>query len=499
MFYLKSKQIDFISGNNKFILLNSKTAVDEGVQAGTRLQITSPENNKTQVVTVELTEKLISQHEVGIDPEIWSDFNLKSGNLVSLGLLTQPKSLSAIRKKLLRHDLNFKEIKSILDDIVSGKLGDIEATYFASCGFNPGFNDDELYFLTKAMADSGEKIKWPYEKIIDKHSIGGLAGKGITPIVVSIIASRGLVIPNTSTRAITAPAGTTDVMEVFCEMEFTKEEIEVLVRKNNCCMVWGGGLSLAPADEALIEIEKPLGIELYDKFIVSILAKKVAMGLTHYILDIPAGPDTKVQNPEDVEIIRDKFEKLSAKFGIKVKVESRVALGPDGRGIGPNLEARDILYVLQQREDRFMPLEEISLKLAGDLLELAEDVKPGKGYESAKKELTSGRAYEKFKKIITAQRGNPNIQPEDIGVGEFSYDFKAKDSGVVKDIANNVIKEITHALGTPNIKKAGMFLHKQIGEEFNSGDTLFSLYTTSDSRLDLALKILDIKKLVISE
>jgi AMP phosphorylase len=499
MFYLKSKQIDFISGNNKSILLNSKTAVDEGVQAGTRLQVTSPVNNETHVVTVELTEKLISQHEVGLDSEMWKDFALKSGDLVSLGLLTQPKSLAAIRKKLLRHDLNYKEIKSILNDIVSGKLGDIEATYFASCGFNPGFNDEELYFLTKAMAESGEKLSWPYEKVIDKHSIGGLAGKGITPIVVSIIASKGLIIPNTSTRAITAPAGTTDVMEVFCEMEFSKEEIEELIRKNNCCMVWGGGLDLAPADEALIEIEKPLGIELYDKFIVSILAKKVAMGLTHYVLDIPAGPDTKVQNLEDVVIIREKFEKLSARFGIKVKVESRGALGPDGRGIGPNLEARDILYVLQQREERYLPLEEISLKLAGELLELADEAKPGKGYESAKKELTSGRAYEKFKKIIAAQRGNPNIQPEDISVGEFSYNFKAKQAGVVKDIENSVIKEITHALGTPNIKRAGMFLHKQIGEKFESGETLFTLYTTSDSRLELALKILDLKELVVNE
>jgi putative thymidine phosphorylase len=497
MFYLKSKQIDVTSGTHKYILLNSKTAVDEGVQAGSRLQITSPVNGETHVVTVELTEKLVSHYEVGIDPDIWEEFELKNGDLLGLDLLPQPKSLAAIRKKLLRNDLNYKEIKSILDDIVSGKLGDVEAAYFASCGFNPGFNDEELYYLTKAMADSGLKITWPYEKVIDKHSIGGLAGKGITPIVVSIIASKGLVIPNTSTRAITAPAGTTDVMEVFCDMEFSKEEIEDLIRKNNACMVWGGGLDLAPADEALIEIEKPLGIELYDKFIVSILAKKVAMGLTHYVLDIPAGPDTKVQDMKDVEIIRDKFEQLSARFGIKVKVHTRTALGPDGRGIGPNLEARDILYILQQREERFIPLEEIALQLAGELLELADEAKPGKGYESAKKELTSGKAYEKFKKILAAQRGNPNIQPEEIPVGEVSHVVKAKSDGVVKDIENHVIKEVAHALGTPNIKKAGLFLHKQIGEKFSAGEPLFTLYSTSESRLDLALKILEMKKLVI--
>ncbi len=502
MFYLKTKQIDFSTGTRKSILLNSKTAVDEGIQAGMRLQMFSHKSpskhtDDDPIVTVELTEHLVSQYEVGVDAETMEEQNLKEGQLVGLDMLPQPKSLEAIRKKLMRKNLTYKEVKSVLDDIVSGKLGEIEAAYFASCGFNPGFTDVELYYLTKAMAESGEMVKWPYQKVIDKHSIGGLAGKGITPIVVSIIASKGLIIPNTSTRAITAPAGTTDVMEVFCDMEFSKEEIVDLIRKNNSCMVWGGGLDLAPADEALIEIEKPLGIELYDKFIVSILAKKIAMGLTHYVLDIPCGPDTKVPNPDDVHIIRNKFEKLSAKFGIKVKVLSRQALGPDGRGIGPCLEARDILYVLQQRQERYLPLEDIALTLAAELLELAGEAKAGKGYEIAHKELKSGRAYAKFKKIIAAQHGNPDIQPENIELGEVRLDVRAKNNGIVKDIENSVVKEVTHALGTPNIKKAGIFLSKQIGEKFEKGDVLFTMYTTSESRLDLAKKILDLKEMFI--
>lgn len=496
MFYLKSKLIDFTSGQKRTVFLNSKTAQDEGITPGTRLEVISPVNKKQHVAIVEISEKLVSPLEVGVDPQLWAEFELKTNDLMGLDWLAQPASLAAIRKKLLRNRLNYTEIKSILDDIVSGKLGDIEATYFASCGFNPGFNEEELYYLVKAMSESGEKIKWPYEKVVDKHSIGGLAGKGITPIVVSIITSRGLVVPNTSTRAITAPAGTTDIMEVFCDMEFTKDEIIELVKKNNGCMIWGGGLDLAPADEALIEIEKPLGIELYDKFIVSILAKKVAMGLTHYVLDIPYGPDTKVQNPQDVQLIREKFETLSEKFGIKVKVLTRQAIGPDGRGIGPNLEAIDVLKVLMQEKDRYLPLEDIALSLAGELLELAGDAKPGKGYEVAHKELKSGKAYKKFQKLIQAQNGNPDLTPEKIPLGEIRLDVKADKDGMVKDVENSVIKEVSHALGTPNVKNAGIYLHKQIGEKIVKGDLLYTLYTTTDSRLDLAKKILDMKTMV---
>jgi AMP phosphorylase len=498
MFYLKSKLIDFSNGEKRTIFLNAKTAADEGLNPGTRLEVISPKNGVQHVAMVEVSEKLVSPLEVGTDPQLWEELALSENDLLGLDLLPQPKSLAGIRKKLLRNKLNYEEIKAILDDIVSGKLGDVEAAYFASCGFNPGFDDEELYFLTKAMADSGEKFKWPYEKIIDKHSIGGLAGKGITPILVAIIASKGLIIPNTSTRAITAPAGTTDVMEVFCNMEFSKDDIENLIKKNNACIVWGGGLDLAPADEALIEIEKPLGIELYDKFIVSILAKKIAIGLTHFVLDIPYGPDTKVANPDDVHVIREKFESLAAKFGIKIKVLTRQALGPDGRGIGPNLEARDVLYVLRQDAERYLPLENIAVSMAGELLELAEEAKPGQGFESAMKELKSGNAYKTFQKLISSQGGNPNIEPSDIPVGEYTHDFVAENSGTVRDIENSVIKEISHALGTPHVKQAGMMLHKQIGEKFEKGDKLFTLYTSTDSRLDLARKILDMKKIIVS-
>lgn len=498
MFYLKAKKIDITSGSRKYVIVNSKTAVDEGIDGDARLQLSIPKTEKKPIIVdVDITEKVISAHHVGLDPETWDDLGLEEGSLICLEFVSPPESLNAIRKKLLGNSLKYKEIKGVLNDIVSQKLGDIEASYFAACGFNPGFSDTELFYLTKAMAESGKTIKWPYEKVIDKHSIGGLAGKGITPIIVSIIASKGLVIPNTSTRSITSPAGTTDVLEVFTDMEYTLDEIQELIRKNNACFVWGGGLDMAPADEALIRIEKPIGIELYDKFIVSILAKKVAMGLTHYVLDIPSGPDTKVVKAQDVQIIREKFETLSEKFGIKVKVLTRTALGPDGRGVGPALEAIDFLKVLLQDEDCYIPLEDISLHLAGELLELAEEAEPGKGYKEAEKQLKSGAAYKKFRQLIEAQGGNPNIRPDEIKLGEHTYDIIASKSGMVMDMDNKVIKEVSHSLGTPTVRQAGLFLHKHIGEKYKKGDKLITLYATSETRLELSKKILEIKNIII--
>ena len=498
MFYLKAKPVDISGGRRRSILLNSKLALQHGVVPDSRLELSSTGvDSRKLVVHVDFCDTCVDTLTVGIDNKTCKDLGIGDGDLVSLDLLPRPKSLDYICKKLLRGKLNYREVRSILNDIVSGKLGDIEATYFAACGFNPGFDDDELYYLTKAMAESGEMVRWPYEIVVDKHSIGGLSGKGITPILVSIISSKGLVIPNTSTRAITAPAGTTDVMEVLCKMEYSLSEIKDLVRKNNACIVWGGGLDLAPADEALIEIEKPLGIELYDKFIVSILAKKVAMGVTHLLLDIPYGEDTKVHNPDDVLIIKDKFEKLASKFNLKIDVYTRVCVGPDGRGVGPNLEAIDLLKVLMQSDDRYLPLEETSLVMSGKLLELAGVEKMGEGYDSAKRELTSGRAYAQFQRIIKAQGGNPNVLPSQISLGKYARDYFADRDGVVSDIINSNLREVARALGNPVIKQAGIYLHKQVGESVSRGDILFSVYATSEQRLDLAERILKFKTIVV--
>lgn len=79
----------------------------------------------------------------------------------------------------------------------------------------------------------------------DKHSVGGVAGNRTTMIVVPILASLGVTIPKTSSRAITSPSGTADTMEVLAGVTFPVKRIKEIVKKNNACLVWGGGLALA--------------------------------------------------------------------------------------------------------------------------------------------------------------------------------------------------------------------------------------------------------------
>src|SRR3990167_6184860 len=132
-------------------------------------------------------------------------------------------------------------------------------------------NYQEIFYLTKAMADTGQKLNLK-GTVADKHSTGGLAGTRTTMILVPIVASAGFKIPKNSSRAITTPAGTADTMEVLAPVTFSPRDIERIVNKVGGCIVWGGHLGLAPADDIIIQVEEPLAFESFDKIIVSIMA-----------------------------------------------------------------------------------------------------------------------------------------------------------------------------------------------------------------------------------
>src|SRR5258706_2387565 len=266
-------------------------------------------------------------------------------------------AVDAIRKKLIGKNLTYREVYAIMDEIAHKRLGDVLTTYFAASGYAKGFTDEELYFLTKAMVETGEKLHWHRDIVADKHSIGGVPGTRTTMIVAPIIAAAGFLIPKSSSRAITTPDGTADDMEVLSKVEFTKSEIEAIVEKTNGCIVWGGSFHIAPADDVMIHVESPLLFESYDKIIVSIMAKKIAFGSNHVVIDLPYGEMVKVHSIREAEIIKSKFEHLAKRFNIQLNALIHETEEPAGRGIGPALETRESLRVLEQSHLRPLDLE----------------------------------------------------------------------------------------------------------------------------------------------
>lgn len=494
--FFQAKKLDFSAGHRLIVALKEKEAVRYGIRTADILKLSW--RDKTFFVNVDYTRSKVHEGEIGLFKEVCECCQgIENGDVIEVSLIKRPESIKAIRKKLLGADLSYKEIYSIVRDISDGLLGTIETTYFVASSFRGNFSDKELYYLTKAMVETGDKLKFK-GTVVDKHSVGGLPGNRVTPILVSIIASLGFTIPKTSSRAITSPAGTSDTLEVFMPVQLDVDKIKDVVRKTNGCLIWGGALHLAPADEKIIKVSYPLAMEPYNKMIVSIMAKKVAMGVKYLVIDMPVGPSTKIKDRKAAEMIERKMQYIADKFKMKLKVVISRAIDPSGRGIGPALEARDILRVLQQKENRPHDLEQKALWLTSELLALTGKYTKEKALKIATKTLQSKKALNKMREIIKEQGGNPEIDSENIVLGENKLEIKAKESGKIEMYDNKVIGEFCRVLGAPSVKVAGIYLNKIKGEVFQEGETLFTLYTDNPARLELAkaaLKKMDILKI----
>ncbi|HLD37588.1 MAG TPA: thymidine phosphorylase, partial [Candidatus Nanoarchaeia archaeon] len=337
-------------------------------------------------------------------------------------------------------------------------------------------------WMTESIVETGQKLNLRKKIIADKHSIGGIAGNRTTPIVVAICSAAGLTIPKTSSRAITSAAGTADVIETIVRVDFSISELKKIITKVNACMIWGGALGLAPADDKIIQVERLLKLDPEPQLLASIMAKKLAVGATHVLIDIPCGKTAKVTKQE-AKKLRKKFFWLARYFKIKLDCILTDGSQPIGNGIGPVLEMRDVLAVLKQLPSKPMDLEKKSLLLSSRLLELAGRAKKGKGMELAAQILQSGKAFEKFKQIILAQKGDFN----NLHLAPFSFTIKANKRCKIIEIDNKKINALARRVGCPADKEAGLYLYRHVGNILKKGEKFLAIYAKSKVKLKEAV------------
>ncbi|HNZ86277.1 MAG TPA: thymidine phosphorylase [bacterium] len=485
-FFLKSKKLDIKTGSEPIAMLHEEEAYHFGIRAGDKLQIAW--RGKKAIVEANTSQKKIERGTLGLYSNFWDKYpSLQEGEIVELNFIERAQSVNAIKKKIFGKPLSEEDCNSIIKDIVENRLSNTQIAYFVASTYMKPFSNDELYFMTKAMVKNGSVLDLRRTVIVDKHSFGGVAGNEAAMIVVPIVASLGITIPKTSSRAITSVAGTADTMEVLCPVDHDVKKLKQIVEKTNACLVWGGGLDLAPADDRIIKINYPMSLESYDKAIISIMAKKIAVSATHIVIDLPVGETTKIPTLADAKIIKEKFEYLAKKFKVKIDVVILPVRDPIGKGIGPALEARDVLRVLQQKENRPGDLESEGIRMSAHVLELCKKAKKGQGEGLAWKQLQSGEAWKKMQEIIKAQGGKANIDSEDITIGAVKNYITAKRNGKIFLVNQKAINDVCRTLGAPNDKLAGIYLNKEFGNRVKKGERLFTLYAQSNERMNLAL------------
>ena len=482
---LKVKELDISSGGALLVVLNSQDAAKMDLHSLDRVKLSKSGSVETATVHIAENNHVVQEGSIGIYHEIGKALGLRNGDVVAITLARKPLSLEYIRQKLDGQKLSKEKIDQIVWDITHNKLSDIELTYFVAACYTNTMSMEETVLLTKAIASHGAILKFKSKIVMDKHCIGGIPGNRTTMILVPLMAAAGYTIPKTSSRSITSPAGTADTMEVLCCVSFSISDMQRIVEKTNGCIVWGGALNLAPADDKIIHVEKPLEIDAESQLLASIMAKKYSVSSTHILIDIPVGNDAKVKGKHEAAKLKKHFEQIGKKLGKKIRVILTDGSQPIGNGIGPALEARDVLWVLKRDSKRPLDLEKKCIMMASEMFAMV-GVKNGK--HKAMELLNSGVAYRKIQEIIKAQFGK-ELAPEELSLGKFTFEVQAQKSGKIRDIDNIVVSRIARVAGAPSNKGAGLYLHKHIGDKVKRGDVLFTIYSESREKLQYAVDV----------
>jgi thymidine phosphorylase len=481
-----------------YIRADSHIIISEGFEALTRVRVTKGKLSivaSLQVVILMKGSKtnLVNKGEIGLSEMACTSLGVKDGDNIEITHLEPLTSLGYIRAKIYGKTVESKGIFEIVDDVVKGNYSNVHLSSFITAFAGDHMNLEEIISLTKAMIISGDRIKWDKKMVVDKHCIGGLPGNRTTPIVVSIVSALGFTMPKTSSRAITSPAGTADTMEVMAPVNLSMEKMKEVVEKVGGCIVWGSGANLSPADDILIRIERALDLDSEGQLIASVLSKKVAAGSTHLVVDMPVGETVKLRSIEAANHLKIVMEQVGTAVGLKLKIVVTDGSQPVGVGLGPSLEAMDILSILRNEKNAPPDLKERSLLLTGELLELAGYSKTGKGFETAGNVLSSGDAYKKFIAICKAQGGF--IEP---GFAKFRHDIRSAISGTITSIDNRKISRIAKLAGAPDHTKAGMRFFSPLGKIIKKGDVLYTIFTETAGELEYALQYEAMEKDIIS-
>lgn len=429
--------------------------------------------------------KLVKPTELGLNTEAFEMINLPEGANISLTLAPTAPSLVSIKRKVAGNILSAGEYAAIVNDIVSHRYSNMDIASFlvASGSF---MTAPEVLALTESLIGD-DAMRWDDENIVvDFHCFGGVPGNKTDIIIAAIVAAYGLPMPKTASRSLTSCAGVADTFAVLANVDIDETKFKSLVRENRAAIANYNTLPIAEASKIVSAVERHLGLLQLQHLAASILAIKLAAGVTHLVLDIPVGPNSRIKSTNEAMRLRKLVEYVGDMLSLEIDAVITDGSEPIGNGIGAVLEARDVMKVLRNKPDAPQDLLEKSLFLAGRILEFDPKLRGGQGYAVAKEILTSGRALEAINKMIYSQGKAP--QPQ---LGHLTRDIVATQNGVVESIDNQRISRIGVLAGASQYPGAGLDLLKKVGDPVEQGETLYRIHSINSTDFAFANSMVD--------
>ncbi len=409
------------------------------------------------------------------------------------------RAYDVIYKKRNGQKLSKEEISFMIDGYINREIADYQMSAFLMSVYFQNLDDEETFYLTKAMANSGEILDLSFldGPTADKHSTGGV-GDGTSLLIAPILASCDIYVPMMSGRALGHTGGTLDKLESIPGFNVNldiKEFISVL-KQNKFAMI-GQTKEVAPVDKRTYALRDVTAtVESIPLICSSIMSKKIAEGAQNILLDVKTGNAAFIQEYEKSKMLAEKMVSVGKKFGRNMTAVITDMDEPLGTAVGNSLEVIQTIEALKNKTDN--DFVQLSIDLAAfSILQVGLTKTFEQAQSLAKEKITSGQALNKFIKMIELQKGNTKVVDDYSVFGKaknVSY-IKAKEKGYLKFINTRNIGIASCLLGAGRLKVedkidfvSGIIIHKKSGDFVNKNDVIFELHhnkTDVDNTVEL--------------
>ena len=392
--------------------------------------------------------------------------------------------IEIIERKVNKQALTEEEISYFIQGYCKGDIKDYQASSLLMAIRLNGMNEDETYYLTKAMINSGKRLDLSYIDgiTVDKHSTGGVGDK-TSLVLVPLLASLGFKVAKMSGKGLGHTGGTIDKLHSISgfKTEIDLDSFYKQVNKIGCAIV-SQSSDLVYADKLLYALRDVTGtVKSLPLIVSSIMSKKIALGTSMICLDVKAGNGAFFETPKEALEAAKLMIAIGKRFNVKVKAIVTSMDEPLGNNIGNSLEVDEAIATLLGNGPK--DLENICIEIAKLFLKETNIYPEDTDLDSLIKEkIVSKEAYYKFLDMVKYQNGNISNSKEKL----FVTDIKSINEGYIYSIDTKTLGNLLIQLGGGRKTKedvidynVGFTIHKKINNYIQKGDLLFTIYSKS--------------------
>lgn len=392
--------------------------------------------------------------------------------------------IDIINKKRKCQSLTDDDIKYMIDGYLSGEIKDYQMSALLMAILINDMDNEEIYSLTKYMADSGEKLDLSPlgDNVVDKHSTGGVGDK-TTLIIAPLVASCGVKVAKMSGRALGHTGGTIDKLESIPNFTVNLSEEEFLKQVNDIGVaITSQTENIAIADKKIYALRDVTGtVESIPLIASSIMSKKIALGAKKLVLDVKVGKGALIKNIASAKRLSNLMIDIGKHNGIEVICVLTNMDIPLGNNIGNSLEITEAIEIL--KEHKTGHLRDLCVELASQMVSLGLNVTYEEAKEKVLNNLDNGEAYNKFLELVKHQHGDIDAIPMESN----KYEIKSMTEGYLVDIDAYKLGVLSMSLGAGRENKedtidysAGIVINKNLNDYLNPGDVIMTLYTNKE-------------------